>query len=58
MKAEVEIKHCPAEPRRFVVARVEEGALWYWGSWNTEGLAKIAAEDVAGAVLIDTGAEA
>ena len=37
--------------KKFVVARLSEGKLWYWGRWDTVEEAKKIAEDIDGIVL-------
>lgn len=38
---------------RFVVAKVDDTDLWYWGRWDDYGRAKEVAEEVGGIVLED-----
>lgn len=51
MIVNVEINNVPRDHERYIVARLNEGELWYWGSWEEEELADIAAEEVDGIVV-------
>lgn len=37
----------------YVVARVSEGKLWYWGRWDDYDKALEVAKEIDGVVLID-----
>lgn len=39
--------------RPYVVARVSEGKLWYWGRWDDYDKALGVAKEIDGVVLID-----
>ena len=39
--------------RPYVVARVSEGKLWYWGRWDDYDKALEVAKEIDGVVLID-----
>ncbi len=39
--------------RPYVVARVSEGQLWYWGRWDDYDKALEVAKEIEGVVLID-----
>lgn len=34
MEGIVKIKNCPVSPRKYIVARMVNGELWYYGSWD------------------------
>jgi hypothetical protein len=39
--------------RPYVVARVSEGKLWYWGRWDDYDKALEVAKEIDGVILID-----
>lgn len=47
------VKNVTPGNRKFVVARVSEGELWYWGRWDDYDDALSVAKDIDGVVLID-----
>jgi hypothetical protein len=47
----VTVNNLPDEPKRYVVARVIDGELWFWGSYEDEDRAKQAAKEIEGVVL-------
>jgi hypothetical protein len=47
----VTVNNLPDEPKRYVVARVIAGELWFWGSYEDEDRAKQAAKEIEGVVL-------
>lgn len=51
MKCNVEVMNVPKNHDKYIVARLSDGELWYWGSWNDEQDANIAAEEVDGIVF-------
>ena len=45
------VRNTPAGPcERYVVARVVEGELWYWGSWSNKNEAYDVAKMLGGVV--------
>lgn len=47
------VKNVTPGTRKFVVARVSEGKLWYWGRWDDYDDALSVAKDIDGVVLFD-----
>ena len=45
------VNNLPDEPKRYVVARVIDGGLWFWGSYEAEEMANRAAKEIEGVVL-------
>ena len=48
MKTVVKINNMPKEPKKLVIARVVDGELWYYGSFDPEDTnrAKLAKDEV------------
>ena len=51
MKCNVEVMNVPKDHDKYIVARLSEGKLWYWGSWDDERKAKITALEINGIVV-------
>lgn len=49
----MKVNNLDAEHERFVVARVVDGELWYWGSWNTDEAAIRVAQQFDNGVVVD-----
>jgi hypothetical protein len=47
----VTVNNLPDEPKRYVVARVIDGELWFWGSYEAEGKANRVAKEIDGVVV-------
>jgi len=47
------VKNVTEGSERFVVAKVDNTDLWYWGRWDDYDRAKEVAEEVGGIVLED-----
>ena len=45
------VKNLPTTHKAFVVARVVDGDLWYWGSWDDEERAHMVAIEIDGIVV-------
>ena len=39
------------DPKRYIVARLEDGLLWYWGSWDDVDKAYEVAEEFDNALV-------
>lgn len=52
MKTVVKINNMPKEPKKLVIARVVDGELWYYGSFDPEDTnrAKLAKDEVDGII--------
>ena len=50
VKMIVKVNNAPNYTERYVVARIFEGELWYWGSWANKDEADEAALNVDGVV--------
>lgn len=51
MKCNVEVLNVPKDHDKYIVARLSDGELWYWGSWDDEKKAKITALEINGIVV-------
>lgn len=51
MKYSVEINNVPKMVKPYIVARVIEGELWFWGSWDNEETAHLHAIEIDGIVV-------
>lgn len=47
----VEVMNVPTETERYVVARICDCQLWYWGSWDNKKDADITAHEIDGVVV-------
>lgn len=48
---ELTIKNLPATYKPYIVARVVDDDLWYWGSWDDEERAHAVANEIGGIVV-------
>ena len=46
-----EVNNLPNEIDKYIVARVCDGELWFWGTFDSETRAKKVAKDVDGVIL-------
>ncbi len=51
MRAEVNINNVPEDTERYIVARIVEGEMWYWGSWKEKHDAETTAKEIDGIVI-------
>lgn len=51
MKCNVEVMNVPKDHDKYIVARLNERELWYWGSWKDKQLADLAASEISGIVV-------
>ena len=51
MKCNVEAMNVPKDHDKYIVARLNQGKLWYWGSWKDKQLADMAAREMNGIVV-------
>lgn len=51
MKCIVEAMNVPKDHDKYIVARLNQGKLWYWGSWDDEMEAKRTALWINGIVV-------
>lgn len=49
----VNVNNVSANAKRYVVARLVDTMLWYWGSWDTEEEARAVAREIDGLVVIN-----
>ena len=49
----VNINNLDADHERFVVARLVDNQLWYWGSWSDRNEANKVAESFENGVMVD-----
>ena len=49
---QVILKNMPEKVERFIVARLDNGSLWYWGSWDNLDDAKSVAEEFDNALIV------
>lgn len=50
MKTTVKIHNLPEHPNKLVVARVVDGELWYYGSFDSEDRAEYSKKEVDGII--------
>ena len=43
--------------QKYIVARISNGELWFWGTWETEDQAKKIAEEMDGIVVFNPNAD-
>lgn len=51
MKCNVEVMNVPKDHDKYIVARLNQGKLWYWGSWEDNQSADMAAREISGIVV-------
>lgn len=51
MKCNIEVMNVPKDHDKYIVARLSDGELWYWGSWDDNQLADLAAREIDGVVV-------
>lgn len=51
MTCTAEVNNIPEDAERYIVARVFEGELWYWGSWDDKNKAHEVAEEIGGVMV-------
>lgn len=47
----VTVRNVPEHAEGYIVARVSDGSLWYWGCWDDEDEAEECASNVDGVVV-------
>lgn len=47
-----EVNNLPDEIEKYVVARVCDGELWFWGTWDDKDEAERAVNDVENGILL------
>lgn len=53
MEAKVKVYNCPSDADKYIVCRLSNGELWYWGSYEDESEAiEVADEFENGLVVI------
>lgn len=50
-ECKVTVHNVPEHAEKYIVARVSEGSLWYWGSWEKKEDAEESARNVEGVVV-------
>lgn len=55
--ARVKINNMPSDPARYVVARLVEGAFWYYSTWKTKEQADKNASEFDNAFVFEIDAE-
>lgn len=43
--AKARVNNLPENPCKYIVATVVSGDLWFWGSWDDESSAQVAASE-------------
>lgn len=51
-ECKVIVHNVPEHAEGYIVARVSNGSLWYWGSWDNEDDAEEFARNVDGVVVM------
>lgn len=54
MKCKIDIQNLEPDHEKYVVARLDYGMLWYWGSWDNKGEAELAAKKLYNAIVLET----
>lgn len=49
---QAEVNNLPDDIEKYVVAKVCDGELWFWGTWNDKNEAKKAVNDVENGILL------
>lgn len=49
------IINLPNTYKKYIVVRVEDGKMWYWGSWDSLDIAKDIVKIIDGILLTDGG---
>lgn len=49
------IINLPNTYKKYIVVRVEDGKMWYWGSWDSLDIAKDIVKIIDGILLTDRG---
>lgn len=57
MHGSIEVKNIPEELKRYIVARVDHGELWFWGSWDEKDKAREMAAGFDNGVVIEKRAD-
>lgn len=47
----VMVRNAPEHAEKYIVARVSNGSMWFWGSWKDEEDAEESARNVEGVVV-------
>ena len=47
------VENCDIDHERYVVARLVDGELWFWGSWATRDSARRVAQQFDNGFVID-----
>lgn len=53
MVCNVKMNNPPLQAERFIVARVSNGELWYWGSWSDKSDAEKAATQFENGIVVE-----
>ena len=51
IKRQVQINNVSENCKRYIVARISECELWFWGSWDDLDKAREAAKDIDGIII-------
>ena len=51
------VNNCDTNHERYVVARVVDGELWYWGSWDNRESAENVAKTFDNGIVVDMKGE-
>ena len=49
------INNLPNTYKKYIVVRVEDGKMWYWGSWDSLDIAEDNVKIIDGILLTDRG---
>ena len=53
MNATIKINNVAPDADRYIVARLVEGELWYWGSWEDEKAARRVADTFDNGIVVE-----
>lgn len=49
----VKVNNLPPEHERYIVARLNDGELWFYGSWDNEAQAEKAAKEFENGLVVE-----
>lgn len=53
MVCNIKMNNLPLQAERFIVARLSNGGLWYWGSWSNKSEAEKAAMQFDNGIVLE-----
>lgn len=53
MMCKVNVNNMPKETEAYVVAKLVDGKLWFWGSWDDRKMAEKVAEEFDNGIVVN-----